>query len=54
MMLEKPSDEAVVMDGNVITSQGPGDSMTFALKLVEILCGSEKSVAIGKEMLVTK
>lgn len=33
------SAEAVVCDGQVITSRGPGTAMDFALKLVEILVG---------------
>ena len=35
------STEAVVRDGKVITSRGPGTAMDFALSLVEILAGPE-------------
>ena len=35
------STDAVVRDGRVITSRGPGTAMDFALSLVEILSGSE-------------
>ncbi len=35
------STEAVVRDGFVITSRGPGTAMDFALSLVEILAGLE-------------
>jgi 4-methyl-5(b-hydroxyethyl)-thiazole monophosphate biosynthesis len=35
------STEAVVRDGFVITSRGPGTAMVFALSLVEILAGLE-------------
>jgi len=31
------SDEAVVIDRNLITSQGPGTAVAFALKLIELL-----------------
>ncbi len=31
--------EAVVQDGNIITSRGPGTAMDFALRLIEILGG---------------
>jgi protein deglycase len=36
----------VVMDGNCITSQGPGTAMEFALALVELLLGREKRVEV--------
>ncbi len=35
-------DSAVVQDGNLITSRGPGTAMDFALALVEILAGKAK------------
>ena len=35
-------DTAVVMDGTVITSRGPGTAMDFALSLVELLAGKQK------------
>jgi len=35
------SDEAVVIDGKVITSRGPGTAMDFALELIEVLSGKE-------------
>jgi 4-methyl-5(b-hydroxyethyl)-thiazole monophosphate biosynthesis len=34
--------EAVVQDGTVLTSRGPGTAMDFTLALVEILAGREK------------
>jgi 4-methyl-5(b-hydroxyethyl)-thiazole monophosphate biosynthesis len=36
------SDKAVVIDGKVITSRGPGTAMDFALELIETLVGVEK------------
>lgn len=36
------SAEPVVIDGNVVTSRGPGTAMDFALTLVELLCGTEQ------------
>lgn len=35
------TDEAVVVDGNVITSKGPGTAMDLALTLIERLLGTE-------------
>jgi 4-methyl-5(b-hydroxyethyl)-thiazole monophosphate biosynthesis len=32
----------VVVDGNVVTSRGPGTAMDFALRLIEILAGKAK------------
>lgn len=33
------STAAVVVDGQVVTSRGPGTAMDFALTLIELLCG---------------
>lgn len=33
------STQAVVIDGNIVTSRGPGTAMDFALTLVELLAG---------------
>jgi protein deglycase len=47
------SDQAVVVSDRVITSQGPGTALLFALQLGELLFGVEKRQQIAKEMLVT-
>jgi 4-methyl-5(b-hydroxyethyl)-thiazole monophosphate biosynthesis len=44
--------QSVVVDGNCITSQGPGTALEFSLKLVELLFGGEKSQQLAKAMLV--
>lgn len=41
----------VVVDGNLITSRGPGTSMEFALGIVEKLFGREKALEIARAML---
>ena len=44
--------ERVVVDGNCITSQGPGTALEFALKLVELLYDREKAKEIAEAMVV--
>ena len=46
------SDDKVVISDNVVTSQGPGTSLLFALTLGEQLFGKEKRDEIAKQMLV--
>jgi len=43
--------EAVVQDGKVITSRGPGTAMDFALHLVEQLVGREKRDEVEAALL---
>jgi len=45
-------DSRVVVDGNVITSQGPGTAIEFALTLVELLFGKEKAEEVAEPMMV--
>lgn len=46
------SQERVVVDDKLITSQGPGTAVEFALALVEALSDKDKRAAIAKEMVV--
>ncbi|MFC1887642.1 DJ-1 family glyoxalase III [Candidatus Cloacimonadota bacterium] len=44
--------EKVVVDGNCITSQGPGTVLLFSLKLIELLFDRPRAEKIAKAMLV--
>ena len=46
------NDMSVVVDGNIMTSRGPGTSFQFALEIVKILVSEEKSQEVSKAMLV--
>lgn len=45
------SDARVVVDGNVITSRGPGSALEFALELVRRLAGREAAEALSEGLL---
>ena len=47
----KRVNEPVVIDGKVVTSQGPGTAMDFALALIELLLGPEKREEVEKPLL---
>lgn len=49
--LPKPRDEKVIVDKNVITSQGPGTAIEFALKIVETLKGESKAAQIRRNLI---
>ena len=44
---ENYSEDRVVVDGNIITSRGPGTALEFGLKLVEILVSKEKAEEVN-------
>ena len=45
------SSAAVVQDGKVLTSRGPGTAMDFALALIEVLSGAEKRQQVESALL---
>ena len=45
------SKDRVVIDGRIITSQGPGTAMEFAIKLVEVLAGRNRAEEVAKRVL---
>jgi len=52
LLQQAASDDRVVVHNNMITSQGPGTSLEFALALGEKLFGKEKRDEIAKQLLV--
>lgn len=52
-ILQKESflEERVVVDGNIVTSQGPGTAIEFAFRLVELLLGKDKVTEVNKGVL---
>lgn len=51
---EKWMDKRVVWDPrvNLLTSQGPGTAIDFALKLIDLLVGKEKAHEVAKELVL--
>lgn len=41
----------VVVDGNILTSRGPGTAMAFALRIIEELEGREKAAKLAEGLL---
>ncbi len=46
------TDAPVVVDGHVVTSQGPGTALAFAFKLAELLVGPQKAQEVAQAMLL--
>ena len=46
-----PISAAVVRDGNIVTSMGPGTAMEFGFALAEFLFGEEKADELRAEMI---
>ncbi len=45
------TDNAVEIDGNIITSRGPGTAIDFALTLIELLAGREKRDEVNQQLV---
>lgn len=48
----KYAEDKVVVDGNVITSRGPGTAYEFALTIVDKVVGKDKASDVAKAMLL--
>jgi 4-methyl-5(b-hydroxyethyl)-thiazole monophosphate biosynthesis len=44
-------DKTVVVDGNILTSQGPGTAMEFAIELLKRLTGEKKALEVQEKLL---
>jgi 4-methyl-5(b-hydroxyethyl)-thiazole monophosphate biosynthesis len=49
--IPRPRSDKVVADGHIITSQGPGTAVDFALKIVEMVEGKERVAKIKKDIV---
>ncbi|KAJ2819343.1 hypothetical protein GGI24_004816 [Coemansia furcata] len=45
-------EERVVVDGNLVTSRGPGTTFEFALMLVSLLAGDDKRTEVAAPMML--
>jgi 4-methyl-5(b-hydroxyethyl)-thiazole monophosphate biosynthesis len=49
--IPRPRSDKVVADGHIITSQGPGTAVDFALKIVEMVEGKERVAKVKKDIV---
>jgi 4-methyl-5(b-hydroxyethyl)-thiazole monophosphate biosynthesis len=50
-LLDRPRADKVVVDGNIMTSQGPGTAMEFALRIVEQFAGKAAAAKMKQNLL---
>lgn len=43
---------SVCVDGNLVTSRGPGTALEFSIRLAELLTGAQNAIKVGQAMLV--
>lgn len=49
--IPRPRSEKVIADGHIITSQGPGTAVDFALKIIEMVAGKEKVAKVKRDIV---
>jgi 4-methyl-5(b-hydroxyethyl)-thiazole monophosphate biosynthesis len=49
--IPRPRNDRVLVDGHIITSQGPGTAVDFALKIVEMAAGKDKASKVKREIV---
>jgi 4-methyl-5(b-hydroxyethyl)-thiazole monophosphate biosynthesis len=49
--IPRPRSDRVIADGHIITSQGPGTAVDFALKIVEMAAGKDKASKVKREIV---
>ncbi len=50
-LLDRPRPDKVVVDGNIVTSQGPGTAIEFGLKIVEQFQGKAAAERLRQEVV---
>jgi 4-methyl-5(b-hydroxyethyl)-thiazole monophosphate biosynthesis len=48
----EPVNERLVVDGTVVTSQGPGTAIEFGIKLIELLVGKQRAREVKDDLVV--
>lgn len=49
---QSATSQRVVVDGNIVTSRGPGTALEWSLELAALLVGKEKADQVAKGLLV--
>ena len=52
LVIQESVEARVVIDGNIVTSRGPGTALEFALALAQLLVGSAVAAEVAKPLLL--
>jgi 4-methyl-5(b-hydroxyethyl)-thiazole monophosphate biosynthesis len=50
--IPRPRDGKIIVDGNIITANGPGTAIEFSLKIVEVIAGKNTVSRIRNELVI--